>query len=101
MGIKGPQSSTGKIGTQLSYNEIDNLFSEDQLVQLFDLYKASTGTPDMNETTEDSTDKKWMFYKQCLHLKWIKKLIQMKIHAGARKTEILYEIAQSFLYFEK
>jgi len=56
VGIKGPQSSTGTIGTQLTFNEIDTLFSEDQLVQLFDLYNASTGIPDMKESPENSSD---------------------------------------------
>ena len=58
MGIKGPKSSTGTIGTQLSFNEIDTLFSEDQLVQLFDLYNASTGIPDMKDSPENSSDNK-------------------------------------------
>ena len=56
VGIKGPQSSTGTIGTQLTFNEIDTLFSEDQLVQLFDLYNASTGIPDMKESPENPSD---------------------------------------------
>ena len=58
MGIKGPKTATGEIGTQLSFKEIDTLFSEDQLVQLFDLYKASTGIPDIKDSTEESSDKK-------------------------------------------
>lgn len=54
VGIKGPKTATGEIGTPLSFAEIDTLFNEEQLVQLFDLYKASTGIPDLNESKDDS-----------------------------------------------
>ena len=51
---KRTKTATGEIGTPLSFAEIDTLFNEEQLVQLFDLYKASTGIPDLNESKDDS-----------------------------------------------
>ena len=46
MGLKGPKSAKEQIGKQLSFEEIDTLFSEDQLLQLFDLYTASSEIPE-------------------------------------------------------
>jgi len=54
VGIKGPKTASGDIGTSLSFAEIDTLFTEEQLVLLFDLYKASTGIPEMNESKDNS-----------------------------------------------
>ena len=46
IGVKGPQSSTGTIGEQMSVDEL-NQFSETQLHQLFDLYSEATKIPEM------------------------------------------------------
>ena len=48
IGVKGPQSSTGTIGAQMSVDEL-NQFSETQLHQLFDLYSEATKIPEMKE----------------------------------------------------
>ena len=45
VGIKGPQTATGEIGKQLTSDDIETLFSDEQLQQLYDLYKASTELP--------------------------------------------------------
>ena len=49
VGIKGPKTASGEIGKQLKTEEIDTLFSDEQLLQLFDLYKASTGLPELEK----------------------------------------------------
>ena len=54
VGIKGPKTASGEIGKQLKTEEIDTLFSDEQLLQLFDLYKASTGLPEL-ETDNTKT----------------------------------------------
>ena len=46
MGLKGPRTATGEIGKQLTPDEIDTMFTEEQLNQLFDLYNASLKTSD-------------------------------------------------------
>jgi len=48
IGVKGPQSSTGALGSQMSLDEL-NQFSETQLHQLFDLYSEATKIPEMKE----------------------------------------------------
>jgi len=45
VGLKGPQTATGEIGKQLTSDDIETLFSDEQLQQLYDLYKASTELP--------------------------------------------------------
>ena len=47
VGLKGPKTATEEIGEPLTPDEIDTLFTEEQLNQLFDLYKASVETPDL------------------------------------------------------
>ena len=48
VGIKGPHTSTGALGTQMTVDEL-NQFSETQLHQLFDLYTEATKIPEMKD----------------------------------------------------
>jgi len=48
VGIKGPHTSTGALGNQMTVDEL-NQFSETQLHQLFDLYTEATKIPEMKD----------------------------------------------------
>ena len=57
VGLKGPHTATGEIGKQLTPDEIDTFFTEEQLNQLFDLYKASVEAPD-SQTSQSNEEAK-------------------------------------------
>jgi len=48
MGIKGPQTSIGSLGVQMTQEDL-NQFSETQLHQLFELYSEATKIPEMKD----------------------------------------------------
>ena len=48
MGIKGPQTSIGTIGVQMTVDDL-NQFSEAQLHQLYDLYNEATKIPELKD----------------------------------------------------